>query len=221
MTRGSSVVGSGWAWRLDRRALPHINTHSMAASDLSGAEFGAALDALGLRQNRVARLFNVTPRHVRRWRSGDRRVPHGIRIIFHLLTTRVITTDQVEQAAAISEPPAPVEPVSAPAALACAEAATHADPGSATVAAVLALAEERCHWPIGTPGASGFSFCCAPASAGSPYCTSHMRLAHTARPLPKARPGFRPSTALAGSLTPVDTHTLVEGVQKFALAKAR
>ena len=172
----------------------------MAASDLSGAEFGAALDALGLRQNRVARLFNVTPRHVRRWRSGDRRVPHGIRIIFHLLTTRVITTDQVEQAAAISEPPAPVEPVSAPAALACAEAATHADPGSTTVAAVLALREANCRWPIGDPGSANFRFCSASATVG-PYCARHHTAACLAHPLPKARPGFRPSLR-----APADVH---------------
>jgi hypothetical protein len=162
------------------------------ASDLSAAEFREALGVLG--QHRIARLFSVSPRHVRRWRDSTRHVPPGIRIIFHLLTTRVITTDQVEQAAtAISEPPAPVEPVSAPAALACAEAAAHADPGSTTVAAVLALRETNCRWPIGDPGSANFRFCSDPVVA-PPYCERHRAAAYMAR-----RELIRPPPVLGSS----------------------
>jgi hypothetical protein len=134
---------------------------------------------------------------------------------------KAVTIEQVEQAAvsapartnghAKPEPPAPLEPTPAPA---------RADPGSTTVAAVLALREASCRWPIGTPGRSDFRFCSAPATVG-PYCARHHTAACLAQPLPKARPGFRPNVALAGSLAPVGVHTLVEGVQKFALAKAR
>jgi DNA-binding transcriptional regulator YdaS (Cro superfamily) len=90
-------------------------------------EFGAALDAIGFPQNRVAKLFGISCRHVRRWRHGDRRVPRAVRLVINLLVTGAVSIDQVEQAAvAVSvrtngsaepRPPAPllVEPAPAPA----------------------------------------------------------------------------------------------------------
>src|SRR6516225_5389841 len=89
-----------------------------AASD-SVVEFRATLDALGLAQGRVAQLFGVGPRSVRRWQHGDRRVPCGVGIVFRLLAAGVVTVDQVEQAAtpartnggAKPEPPEPAAPL--------------------------------------------------------------------------------------------------------------
>jgi GcrA cell cycle regulator len=62
-------------------------------------EFHSALDTLGLAQQRVAQLFGVGPRAVRRWRDGERRVPCGVGIVFRLLAAGAVTIDQVERAA--------------------------------------------------------------------------------------------------------------------------
>src|SRR5262249_38482504 len=117
----------------------------MEASDLSVVEFRA----LGITQRRVAELFNVTPRHVRRWRHGDRRIPRGAAIVLRLLAAEMISIDQVERAAfpvpartnggAEPEPPAPllVEPAPASAALVRTETATFADSGLSTAQKVL------------------------------------------------------------------------------------
>ena len=113
------------------------------ASDLSVAktEFRATLDALGIAQHRVAQLFGVGPRSIRRWQDGDRRVPCGVGIVLRLLAAGAVTVDQVEQAAgaipartngsAKPEPPAPLLGAPAPeqSAAAPAEAAALADPG--------------------------------------------------------------------------------------------
>ena len=45
------------------------------------------------------------------------------------------------------------------------------------------LGNERCRWPIGTPGAEDFCFCGNTPVDGMPYCTGHTRLAY--------RPGSR------------------------------
>ena len=50
-------------------------------SPVVGTEFRATLDALGIAQHRVAQLFGVGPRSVRRWQDGDRRIPCGIGIV--------------------------------------------------------------------------------------------------------------------------------------------
>ena len=48
---------------------------------------------------------------------------------------------------------------------------------------LLDLSEERCRWPISTPGAADFCFCGNPPVEGLPYCPGHTRLAY--------RPGSR------------------------------
>ena len=45
------------------------------------------------------------------------------------------------------------------------------------------LGNERCRWPIGTPGAEDFCFCGNTPIDGMPYCAGHTRLAY--------RPGSR------------------------------
>ena len=161
-----------------------------AASD-SVVEFRATLDALGLAQGRVAQLFGVGPRSVRRWQHGDRRIPHGVGIVLRLLATGVITIDQVEQAAipipvrtnghASPEPPIfpLVEPVPAQAAWACVEATTVANSNPTTAEKVFALAAGACRWPYGDPRRPDFRFCGNPAAAG-PYCEQHCAAARLA-----------------------------------------
>lgn len=50
---------------------------------------------------------------------------------------------------------------------------------------LLELAENRCRWPISTPGAEDFCFCGNTAPDGQSYCAGHSRLAY--RPNSRAR----------------------------------
>ncbi|MFT4117382.1 GcrA family cell cycle regulator [Bradyrhizobium sp.] len=43
---------------------------------------------------------------------------------------------------------------------------------------LLELAENRCRWPISTPGADDFCFCGNASPDGQPYCAGHSRLAY-------------------------------------------
>jgi GcrA cell cycle regulator len=52
---------------------------------------------------------------------------------------------------------------------------------------LLELSEERCRWPISTPGAEDFCFCGNTPIEGLPYCAGHTRLAY--------RPGSRQRVA--------------------------
>ena len=150
------------------------------------------LGAVGITQHRVAQLFGVGPRSVRRWQYGDRRVPCGVGIVLRLLACGAVTVDQVEAVVAIPartngsaklEPPAPLL-VSAPeqSAAAPAEAATLADPGLTTAEKVVALAPGTCRWPCGDPARPDFHFCGSPV-ASRPYCEHHRAMAYMA-PLP-------------------------------------
>ena len=49
------------------------------------------------------------------------------------------------------------------------------------------LSEQRCRWPISTPGAADFCFCGNTPVEGLPYCPGHSRLAY--------RPGSRQRVA--------------------------
>ncbi len=42
------------------------------------------------------------------------------------------------------------------------------------------LSEQRCRWPISTPGAEDFCFCGNTPLEGAPYCAGHTRLAYRA-----------------------------------------
>jgi GcrA cell cycle regulator len=52
---------------------------------------------------------------------------------------------------------------------------------------LLELSEERCRWPISTPGAADFCFCGNTPLKSLPYCAGHTRLAY--------RPGSRQRVA--------------------------
>ncbi len=52
---------------------------------------------------------------------------------------------------------------------------------------LLELSEQRCRWPISTPGAADFRFCGNTPLEGLPYCAGHTRLAY--------RPGSRQRVA--------------------------
>ena len=49
------------------------------ALSAAATEFRETLDAIDITQRHAARLFGVSPRHIRRWRSGSRRLPHAAR----------------------------------------------------------------------------------------------------------------------------------------------
>jgi len=162
------------------------------ALSTAATEFRATLGALGLAQRRVARLFDVGERSIRRWQHGDRRVPYAVTLVCRLMAMGAVTIDQVEQAAvprtnsrAKREPPAPLraEPASNQSALAPrrAKTATFADGGPTTAEKVLALAEGSCRWPFNDPRHSGFRFCGRPIAEKGSYCKHHARLAYLPR----------------------------------------
>lgn len=163
--------------------MVHAEAHDPSVAK---TEFGAAIAALGITQQRVARLFGVGPRSIRRWQDGDRRVPSGVSLVVRLLACGAVTVDQVEAVVAIPartnggaklEPPAPL--LVAPAPEQSAEAAALADPDLTTVEKVVALAPGACRWPCGDPARPDFRFCGDPVARG-PYCKHHRAMAYAA-----------------------------------------
>jgi hypothetical protein len=136
------------------------------------------LGALGLTQSRVAALFGVESRAIRRLRAGDRPIPRGVQILLYLLSTGVVAVKQVEEAAAQMDGSA--DPGPAPA------AGTDSDPLGAAVPSagagltvaekVFRLAENACKWPTGDPQGdpAAFVFCGA--------CERHAQLAYREPP---------------------------------------
>jgi len=160
----------------------------------SDTEFRAALATLGLAQTRIAEMFAVSPRSVRRWRRGDRRVPRAVGIVCNLLTTGVVTIEQVEAAvpapartndAAKPKPPAPrpVKPAPEQSAL----APTLTDPSLTTAEKIVALAPNACRWPYNDPRHPNFYFCSRPTAA-PPYCNEHRITAHMKAPVGGQKP---------------------------------
>jgi GcrA cell cycle regulator len=49
---------------------------------------------------------------------------------------------------------------------------------TASSCSLFELTNERCRWPISTPGAEDFCFCGSMPVDGLPYCASHSRLAY-------------------------------------------
>jgi hypothetical protein len=144
-------------------------------------------DTLGITQSRVAQLFGVGPRSVRRWQRGDRRVPCGVDLVFRLLAMQVVTIAQVEEAAvSISAArmngggqPGPlvprlVEPVPE-------QPTSLADSGPTTAEKVWALEPNACRWPCGDPRHLDFHFCARPVAKGF-YCEEHGTMAYLAPP---------------------------------------
>ncbi|MDI4667129.1 GcrA family cell cycle regulator, partial [Xanthobacter autotrophicus] len=43
---------------------------------------------------------------------------------------------------------------------------------------IMNLTESTCRWPIGEPGKENFHFCGARSNPGTPYCTTHARMAY-------------------------------------------
>jgi GcrA cell cycle regulator len=54
-----------------------------------------------------------------------------------------------------------------------------------SLAEIMPLATDLCHWPFGKPGTANFRFCCQPVRTGKPYCAAHCRIAY-ARPVSTA-----------------------------------
>jgi GcrA cell cycle regulator len=54
-----------------------------------------------------------------------------------------------------------------------------------SLAEIMPLATDQCHWPLGRPGTPSFRFCNQPVLTGKPYCAAHCRIAYV-RPAPTA-----------------------------------
>jgi hypothetical protein len=168
-------------------SIDHLICSDMAPST-AATEFRATLGALNITQTRIARLFNVTTRHVRRWQHGERNVPHTVGLVVNLLAAGVITVSQAEAAAPApartngrtkSKPPAPVRVEPEPEQSAVARAEVAAFVGlSPAAAAVVALDAKSCHWPLGDPQGD-FCFCADPV-VKPPYCEHHRKRAYLA-----------------------------------------
>ena len=151
-------------------------------------EFRAVLGGLGITQHRLAQLFGVGARSVRRWRDGERRVPCGVDIVLRLLAAGMVTIAEVERAAvtipartngsAKRSAPASLRVEPAPEQSALVQIA---DPGRTTAEKVCALTPEECRWPCGEPNLPGFHFCKLPVTT-KPYCPRHHSVAYVARP---------------------------------------
>jgi DNA-binding transcriptional regulator YiaG len=192
------------------------------ASDPSVAttEFRAIVGALGIAQHRVARLFGVGARSIRRWRAGERRIPCGVDILLRLMVCGAVTIDQIEAVVPIPtrtngdakpEPPAPLPGAPAPeqSAAAPAETVALADPDLTTAEKVVALGPGDCRWPCGDPGRADFYFCCSPVTE-RPYCQHHHALARAAPPTGSRR-GVRAAPISHGWRSPT-TKRLSTGV---------
>jgi GcrA cell cycle regulator len=58
-----------------------------------------------------------------------------------------------------------------------------------SLAEIMPLARDQCHWPFGHPGTAAFRFCKQPALAGRPYCETHCRTAYVRPAEPLALSG--------------------------------
>jgi hypothetical protein len=178
---------------------------------MAPTEFHQALSGLNLAQQRVAQLFDVSPRAVRRWQHGERRVPRGLEILVRLMTDGVVTVEQLERAAVHrtngGPEPAGVEdspplidesllvepPSEAPTDLAEGLGGTIVPPNVAqcaesvtTAEKVAALTSRSCRWPHGDPASPEFRFC-GEATTIPPYCEEHRGVAYMAPPTRSVR----------------------------------
>src|SRR6516164_8742039 len=141
----------------------------MESIALSPTELRATLGTLGLPRKRLARILGVGARSLRRWRSGDRCVPHGVGIVLCLLAAGAITIDQVERVAAPADGDADLGGSADPAP----DGDTALVEPDSTAAKVFALRPHMCRWPLGDPGRPDFRFCREPVVAGKAYCEVH------------------------------------------------
>jgi hypothetical protein len=200
------------------------------ALSTAATEFHEALGTLGIAQHRVAKLFGVSPRHVRRWRHGDRRVPCGVGIVLRLLATGVVTVAQVEQGAAPARmngsakpgPRAPllIEPTLEQSAVAPAQAATLAAPSPSIAEQICALSPTSCRWPCGDPGRADFYFCGSPV-VRSPYCEHHRTMAYTALPTRRLTKSMRGDMLAAHHKTASEVVHARQAAVRVRLTKGR
>jgi len=153
-------------------------------NDLATTEFRKTLDTISVTQRHAARLFNVTSRHIRRWRDGSRRTPRGALIVLRLLAMQAVTIEEIERAVARIDSNGNPGPLAAP------EQSVPARAPAAALA-ILALGPASCRWPCGDPEDQGFRFCGGPVVA-PPYCEFHRRAAYLA-PRPQQAPVDGPS----------------------------
>jgi hypothetical protein len=176
------------------------------------SEFREALASLGS-TSRVAELFSVKPREVRRWRDGTRKVPPAVRLIAALLASDVITVGDVERAAGR---------VNGGVGLLSDDDVALVDPNS-VAGKVVSLGKNACRFPVGDPqnNPEAFDFCRAPIERGR-YCARHCaitylpRTARVPKPrdlsaLPRVRSDFDPDFADL-DLVPAETCGRVEMV---------
>src|SRR6516165_7201542 len=71
----------------EARGLATTELHSMFGLRQRRPRAAATTEftTLGITQRRAAKIFDVSERHFRRWRSGDRQIPIGVAILLRLV----------------------------------------------------------------------------------------------------------------------------------------
>jgi transcriptional regulator with XRE-family HTH domain len=134
-------------------------------------EIRTALTALGIEQQRVAQLFGVDPRSVRRWQRGERRPPLGIGVILRLLAVGALTAEQIAAAATPNGNGRAAAPIPAT------NGASVPAASATTAEQIWKLTSISCRWPIGDPSHGDFRFCGCQTTE-PPYCTEHRAAAY-------------------------------------------
>jgi hypothetical protein len=152
----------------------------------------ALFAGLGIKQTRLARMLGVGPRAIRRWRSGARRTPRAVEILFRLIGAGVVTRDQLEEAskaaALLAKAVTPTDPVGGAGPMPDDGGTTLAEPDS-TAAKVFALPKNGCRFSVGDPQNPDFAFCGEPVVApGKSYCQAHYDLSCLSRPARAVKP---------------------------------
>ena len=149
---------SAATWTDERIELLKSHFHSGLSCREIAADIGVSRNAV---IGKLSRL-NLTRGPKREERSADKSTVRALRTLRRL---------QYEMLTAIdSEAETPL---------------AHAPIDAANRCSLMELTENRCRWPISTPGADDFCFCGNASPDGQPYCTGHSRLAY--RPNGRAR----------------------------------
>jgi transcriptional regulator with XRE-family HTH domain len=72
---------------------------------MSGKEYRATIEALGLTQVAAGEFLGVTERTSRRWVRGDDVIPRSVAVLLRLMCARKITAKAAAEAAGFPPPP--------------------------------------------------------------------------------------------------------------------
>ncbi|MCP3465976.1 GcrA family cell cycle regulator [Bradyrhizobium sp. CCGUVB23] len=149
---------SAATWTVERIELLKSHFHAGLSCREIAADIGVSRNAV---IGKLSRL-NLTRGPKREERSADKSTARALRTL-RRLQYELLSTIDIE-----AETPLAHVPID-----------------EANRCSLMELTENRCRWPISTPGADDFCFCGNASPDGQSYCTGHARLAY--RPNSRAR----------------------------------